>query len=531
MPAAAGSAAAPAAAGSVTLQPGAGSATATAAPSSAAEPFPLPPGLEPTVAFWTDVFAKYSENESLIHDGDDPARIYQRLDFRSQAQQLSDTALARVRAAQEQQASAETIEALKQLAVHGGSAAGLSTLAQHIRELFPADATVARLRQAANAVRMQRGIRERTGRALQVAGRYLPAMEQIFAGYHLPLALTRLPLVESSFNLHAYSKAGAAGIWQFIPSSARIYMTLDQVEDDRRDPWTSTDAAARHLRDDYDALGQWPLAITAYNYGRTGLLRGLEQVHGSTLADLLARLDSPRFGFASRNFYAEFLAALRVSRQAERWFDALPKARPIVFAEVRLNDYLDYGTARSLSGTDAATFAELNPAFTTPVVEGRLYLPPGTTIRVPPDRAQRFETLYAALDPSLRHDRQRVVWPVAYRVQRGDVLGGIAARHHVSVDALMRANDLRSARLIRVGEVLKIPTGGAAAVAHAIAVADHPRSRTRHYLVHRVRSGQTLSGIAQRYGASIGAILQLNDLRDADVLRAGMRLKIPRPDY
>lgn len=488
-------------------------------------PFPVPPDLQPAVAFWTDIFSKYSDDESLVQDGDDPARIYQHLDFRAQAQQLSDAALDRLRSDQEQQASATVIEALNKLAAHHGDSAGLSPLAQHLRTLFPDDVTPARLRRAADQVRVQRGLRGRTRRALQVAGRYLPAMERIFAGYDLPLALTRLPLVESSFNTAAYSKAGAAGIWQFIPSSARLYMRLNQIQDPRRDPWTSTDAAARHLRDDYHAMGDWPLAVTAYNFGSVGLHRALEKIHGRTLSDLLQRYDSPRFGFASRNFYAEFLAAVQVSRNAGELFGDLPKSQPIQFRKVRIRDYLTYDTVRALSGADARTFAELNPAFTDPVVEGHLYLPPGTAIRVPPDDQQRFETLYAALDPSLRHHRQRL-WAVRYRVRRGDVLGGIAARYHVSVAALMRVNGLRSARLVRAGRVLNIPNRHARPVAHVILVADHPRSR--RYFVHRVRRGQTLSGIALRYGASVSAIRRLNGLRDADLVRAGRHLKIPR---
>src|SRR3546814_19875400 len=85
------------------------------------------------------------------------------------------------------------------------------------------------------SARVQRGLRERTQNALEVSDRYLPSMEQTFRGYSLPMQLTRIPLVESSFTLDAYSKSGAAGIWQFIPSSARIYMRLNNVVDDRRE--------------------------------------------------------------------------------------------------------------------------------------------------------------------------------------------------------------------------------------------------------------------------------------------------------
>src|SRR5687767_10658735 len=106
----------------------------------------------------------------------------------------------------------------------------------------------------------------------------MPKMEAVFRDMGLPVELTRLPFIESSFNVKAYSHVGAAGIWQVMPSSARLYMRLNDTVDDRRDPWFSTEAAARHLADDYRLLKSWPLAITAYNFGRNGMARAAATV-------------------------------------------------------------------------------------------------------------------------------------------------------------------------------------------------------------------------------------------------------------
>jgi len=485
--------------------------------------FPEPAVLRPVVNFWKDVFARYSENQSLVQSALAPQKLIAVLDFRSQAQQMSPQALRQFRAKREQQAVKRADEALKGIVAVNADPKRMTAEQRRIYTLYGGGDT-AHFKGLIGSLRVQHGLRERTGHALEVAGRYLPKMQATFTRYGLPPVLTRLPLVESSFNLDAYSKAGAAGIWQFMPSSARIYMTLNAVQDDRRDPWTSTDAAARHLKDDYDALGSWPLALTAYNYGRSGIARALTDVHGTTLTDLLERYDNPRFGFASRNFYAEFLAASQVAADAHRYFGSIDHDDPIRFDVVQTHDYVSYSTLRQISGADAETFRTLNPAFNPAVVEGRLYVPPDSQVRVPAGDRQRFGQRYAALGPSQRFDRQRV-WYVAYRVRHGDVLSRIAHRHDVSVATLLRYNHLHSAQWIRVGQTLRIPTGGSSAGNPAVMrmVAAAKQSIT----VHRVRAGQTLSGIADRHHVSVATLLRYNHLHSARRIRAGQTLRIP----
>jgi FOG: LysM repeat len=464
------------------------------AKASAKAAFPQPAVLDNAVRFWRKIFAHYSRNDTLVHDSDDLARVYEVLHFPA-----SESEGARRHA--ENAAADRVATRLRHIAAAVAAGKTPSSLPGKQRQLaaqFNDSRDAAVYRRAADDLRTQRGLRERTERAMRISGRYLPAMTRIFASYNLPVRLTRLPIVESSFNVDAYSKVGAAGIWQFIPSSARMYMTLDAVQDDRRDPWTSTDAAARHLRDDYAALGSWPLALTAYNYGRVGLMRALSAVNGHTLQDLLARYHNPRFGFASRNFYAEFLAAVQVMRDRNTEFPGVQPDAPLRFQMVKTRDYLSYSTLRQLAGCDEARFRQLNPSFDDAVLEGRLYVPPQTTIRVPDGHAQSFDKLYAALAPDERFSRQRV-WYVAYRVQRGDVLGSIASHHHVSVHQIMRYNGLSSPRLIRVGQVLRIPTGGSSAPAPRTVEATYRRSSGAP-ATYRVRRGDVLGAIAHRYG-------------------------------
>ena len=168
------------------------------------------------------------------------------------------------------------------------------------------------LRRAAENIRVQQGLREKVDEGLHRASKLLPRILTILRQHQVPAELAALPLVESTFNPAAYSKAGAAGLWQFIRSTGKQYSLISRKRDDRRDPVRATEAAARLLRDNYQALGSWPLAIVAYNHGHAGIRAASTLVGSTAIEDIVARYNGPRFGFASKNFYAEFLAALDV---------------------------------------------------------------------------------------------------------------------------------------------------------------------------------------------------------------------------
>lgn len=486
--------------------------------------FPRPASLEPAVSFWRKVFSEYSEGQIVLHSMDYPQKVYAVLDYRDDlARGVNEADIARRARADEKLARARIQALLKSVHAQRGQPDAMNADARKLFELF-ADVRekhpTVYLEQA-DRIRAQRGLRERTERALAIAGRYLPHMEAVFATYQLPTGLTRLPLVESSFNVDAYSKVGAAGLWQFMPSTARIYMRLDEVVDDRRDPWFSTDAAARHLRDDYSLLKQWPLAVTAYNYGRVGVARALKSVEGESLEDLIDRFDGRRFGFASRNFYAEFLAALDVERERGAHFGDVKPEDAVDFDAVKTANYVPYDTLRQISGLDEARFRRLNPAYRDEVVEGKLYVPPNHEIRVPRGKGAEFGQAYAALRADQVFSAQRAYW-IQYKVSRGDTLGGIARRYGTSVRDIQRANGLSNPRYIRIGQLLKVPPRGVDGGAGRSAA---PKLQAAA-LHHRVRRGETLSQIAQRYGTNVAALQALNGIAQPSQLRAGQTLKL-----
>ncbi len=436
-----------------------------------AEPFPRPAGLEPQIRFWRSVFAEYSERQVLLHDAWDLDKVYKVLDFRPHvAAGLSEAEVDRIQRA-ETAAELDRLRAtFRRLHAHGDRPEGLDAEARRLWDLYRDDPAPDRFLQAAGEKRLrsQRGLRERFREGLRLSRRYLPEMERIFREARLPVELTRLPLIESCFDVNAYSKVGAAGVWQFMPATGRLFMTVNDLVDERRDVLIATRGAARFFEDLYDRLGAWPLAITAWNHGPAGVARAVRTVGTRDILRIVREYRGPAFGFASRNFYAEFLAALDIDRDVTAYFGDLTPAPLPPTREHRLERALGIEVAARLARTDRDTLAGLNPALMDAVVSGRRHIPAGYRLRLPAAGADGFETRLAQLDaedkvvrvaaakaPSA--GRRTPTTFVTHRVQRGQTLSHIAKRYRVSVTGLRTANGLRKSSPLRVGQVLKIP--------------------------------------------------------------------------
>jgi peptidoglycan lytic transglycosylase D len=423
------------------------------------EDFPKPAGLVRQVDFWKKVFAEWSENQVAVHDNLYLDKIYTVIDLRPLAENGADEdTIWRERHRRQEAELAAIDRALVKLAKGGYSPDDLDGRERAIWNLFKDVSESNKFTRARERVRTQQGLKERFRRGLEISRRYLPKMEEIFREEGLPTELTRLPFVESSFNINAYSKVGAAGIWQFIPSSARIYLQFNEIEDARRDPLYATIGAARHLRDDYEVLGSWPLAVTAYNHGRGGMARAVDRLGTTDIAKIIERYDGKAFGFASRNFYAEFLAALEVEREHTKYFGNVDFEKKIDYREVQIDDYVRFSTVAKLAHCSVEELHALNPGFTSEVVEGKLYVPKDYTVRIPAGKEQAFKAAYAQLPASERFSKQRRFF-VVHRVQRGQTIGAIAKRYRTTVSAIQVANGLRSVTKLRAGQALKIPTG------------------------------------------------------------------------
>lgn len=427
------------------------------------EAIPFLPGLKTQVEFWKRIFGTYSIHQVAIHDAWYLHRVYSVLDFRALANsgvsedELESYMANKVR--EEKERVRAILVRLHQLGPQD-SPDGLSEEERKVWALFRNVKEPSAFLQAAaeDRIRGQRGLRERFAAGVEIAHRYLAEMETVFRREGLPLELTRLPLVESCFDVRAYSKVGAAGIWQFMPSTGRLYLRVDDVVDERRDPIVSTTAAAQHLKANYEVLGNWPLAITAYNHGRAGMVRAVSAVGSTDLVEIIKKYNGASFKFASRNFYAEFLAAVDVERHFADYFGELRPNPPLRADTVFIPDYVSIKTLAHVVNTDVDTLADLNPALAREVFAGKLHVPKGYRARVPVGAAALFDTRYAGLPADEKHSRQRAFY-VTHRVKRGQTLAGIAKRYRTTVAAIKRHNNLRSLSHLRAGQSLVIPTG------------------------------------------------------------------------
>ncbi len=485
--------------------------------------FPRSPDLAEKVEFWKHVFSTYSSNQLLIHDTTHPSWVYSILDFEREAATLSKEELRRVMDRAER-AEIDRIRATLERLHRHPDATQLTVEEMRIRSLLKSDPRPDRYRRAAgkDRLRSQRGIRERFLLGVQRSARYLGRMESIFRAEGLPVELTRLPLVESSFNTHAYSRVGAAGMWQFMPRTGRLFLKIDGAVDERLDPFAATRAAAKFLKQNYERLGTWPLAITAYNHGPAGMARAVRELGTTDIDAIIDHYEGRTFGFASRNFYAEFLAAVDVHVDYRSHFGDVQLEPEVASEEVRLGHYVALRSIRQCAGGDLATLKILNPAIRPAALKGTRWLPTGYRVRLPRGKASRFRDCYAALPASAKLARHPVT-ERRHRVRRGETLSTIARRYKASVSTLRRYNRLKNRNMIRIGQVLKIPGGGAAAPTKTSS-----RSKKSSTHVHRVRNGQTLAQIARHYGSSIERIRKANGLRDANHIRAGQALRIPR---
>lgn len=267
--------------------------------------FEIPMGLEARVQHWVDIFTRYSLSEAVVHDRLHPEYVLAVVPLRTGR----GTELAEIKDRYR--------ELIQQVA--GVPAWGTSPFLH----LFQVPVDPRRIASASERVRVQRGQRDVMGKSIVRSRRYLKRIRSEFAARGLPEALAYLPHVESSFNSSARSPAGAVGLWQLMPATARPALRIDRRVDERTHPYKATRVAARYLEHSYETLGSWPLAITSYNYGLAGTVRAVEAVGSEDLTQIIDQHESRNFGFAVRNFYAQFLAAVRVSENAGYYFPEL----------------------------------------------------------------------------------------------------------------------------------------------------------------------------------------------------------------
>src|ERR1700722_11846553 len=411
------------------------------------DPFAHPPELEKDVRFWIRVYTEVTTNQGLLHDDWNLGLVYEVLRFDpgsspAQRERLVAAAKARYTGLLKRFAAGETDD--------------LTPHERRILHAFGDHATPQDFRDAIDRIRFQLGQADRFREGLIRAAVWEKQIARTLTQHGVPAEIAALPHVESSFNLAAYSKVGAAGLWQFMPSTAKRFMRVDGVVDQRLDPYSATEAAANLMLYNYRLVGTCPLAVTAYTHGPGGLRRAQDELGTSDIAVIVKRFQGNTFGFASRNFYVAFLAALEVDRNADKYFGPITRLPDTESTPVELADYVPVEALAKAFKVDMGALRVLNPALRPPIWSGSRFVPRGYMLRLPgtPPQAE-IAAGWERLSPAQRYLAQRN--DGSHKVRRGETLAGIAAASGLSLNRLLAANGWAANHAVVRGETVRIP--------------------------------------------------------------------------
>jgi membrane-bound lytic murein transglycosylase D len=485
---------------------------------------PRPPGLERDVQFWIRVYTEVSTNGGFIHDDRNLGVVYEKLQFPSN---LSP----RERQNEVDEVRDKYIAALKRIASASGPLMGDD---QRIKDMWGAEGTPSRLLEATNNIRFQLGQSDRFREGLVRSGAWASHIAEVFANQGLPAELAVLPHVESSFNPAAYSKVGAAGLWQFMRSTGRRYMRIDSAIDDRMDPFRSTEAAAQLLAYNYRVLGTWPLALTAYNHGAAGMRRAKNAMGTDDIERIVRHYKSPSFGFASRNFYVSFLAALEIDKNPEKYFGNIEPLPEVRFLEIATPSYVPISSLERILKVERSTLKSLNPALLPAVWNGQRHVPKGYRLRLPSEGEKwTTELLAQRLAPSEQYAGQPQ--ERRHRIRSGETLSSVADRYGVTVQALAQLNGLSTNAKLRAGRSLELPTSPAVTVAAAASAPPAPAvsaagtAEVEASSIYVVRRGDSISEISKKVGLREAQILKINKLKNPNYIYEGQKLALVTP--
>ncbi len=301
--------------------------------------FPVPKVVEGQVKFWHGIFSQFGTHQIVIHDRDDPQVILDVIDFQLFSERFNNS-----KAYSEAEKRKIILRYLKryQLAIKrfkkmGRRALKLGEMEKRVYQVYRKHPKGIRyLYTKKTAIRSQTGLADEFLRASRRAEKYLPYIEDIFRKRSLPVDLPRIAFVESMFNEKAISKVGASGIWQIMPLTGKQFLKLNKFIDERNSPIKASMAAADLLVENFRHLKKWPLAITAYNHGANGIRRATRILGTDRIDRIIRHYKSPSFGFASKNFYGEFLAANIVYK--ERYRRDYHDRNPLRISKITLRD-------------------------------------------------------------------------------------------------------------------------------------------------------------------------------------------------
>jgi peptidoglycan lytic transglycosylase D len=432
--------------------------------------------------------------------------------------------------------------------------------------------------------------RERMAIWLTRMPRYEAMIREHLQRENLPGDLVYLALIESGFSNTATSRAKAVGMWQFMKATGKGYgLRVDSWVDERRDPFRATDAAVRHLRDLNRRFNSLYLAAAAYNAGSGKVSRGLRRLPDdesdapNSDATFFRLYDTKLLRRETKDYVPKLIAAALIAKQPERYGFRMGTAEPAAYDSIIVPDMTGLDVLARLADTTVAAIRELNPQYlrlaTPPGARSIVRLPAGhgpmtvaAYAQLPPRQRVTFvehfvargetlsgialryrvsQTMLAASNPKVQSRRirigQRIIVPTGgalstrvarrmsepvvaagtstrtfHRVKRGETISEIADEYGVTQRELLTWNGLDSRGRIRYGQRIRVSASEGLAVARA-----EPSTEAAAGKTHIVRRGETLKGLAKRYGVSIQALREANGLTERETLKTGIALRIP----
>ncbi len=493
------------------------------------------------VAFWKKVYTEITSRQAFVHDIDDLTIIYKKIS-------LPKSRRGKRRVFRKEKKRIERI--LLSMAKKNNS--DFTEREQEIFHIIGKRNRQEILKLSKN-IRFQVGLKDRYYRGLVRSYIYLHHIKKIYRNYGLPKELVYLPHVESSFDYNAYSKVGAAGIWQFMRSTAKTYgLKISYTVDERRDILKSTKASARLLRDNYRKLKSWPLALTAYNHGVYSIQKAVSKLKTKNINTIIENYMGRRFGFASKNFYATFMAAVEISQNPAKYFPSFIPPKQLIFDQLKLSRRYNISQLKKATGLSTKTLKKYNPSIRRSAYISNLALHKSFSLYLPKsgkNTLKKYKLALSKIKQIPKTEKYRL-----HIVSRGDNLHDIANIYGTNIHTLASFNNITNHSRIYPGRKLRIPSS---LLARSPPQNTRPKSQTviltrriplpsrkkgplislesYHLDLHpyqkniytlKVEAEETLGHYAEWSAIPLGTIRKLNGLRKNSSIYLGQKLKI-----
>lgn len=497
---------------------------------SGSQTFPVPAEIQPNVDFWRHVYGIWERGDVAIHDNEHMGVIYEVVKLPAPIKEgytESQRQLVKART----NAYSERVRSLEERLRSGQS---LTSSDKELLAKFDGAGGRGAVYGAADRVRAQRGLRERFHRGVEISGRYDAAFKEIMRSQGVPEDLAYLPHVESSFQTNAKSSVGAAGVWQFMPATGRMFMSVNDTVDERFDPILAADGAARYLSQAHRRLGSWPLAITAYNHGQGGMANAKAQ-YGDDIGGIVKNYKGQYFGFASRNFYSEFIAAREVAKNADRYFpEGVRREEPWPHDRLVLQHGMPASHLANHYGLTSHRLADLNLHWRDRARDGRANLPAGSTVWLPEGTKRRV----ASHPPPVPTTMVARAEPKAAPVRREAVAKSTPkAAVKPTATSVAKATSKPAPKTSTKVAAKASPKPEATSATKVVAKASSSTSTktktktdakaSAKVRYHVVKPQETLYRVAVQNGISVDELRRLNKMRpDDNNIRPGQKLKV-----